>query len=125
MGVLETLRYGTESLIAQNPTIIQVHRTEYIQDENGGRNKVETDLPSFLGRLVPAGTKPAVYRNEAGALMAADWLLIVLPEADIKAGSDVEDTFAVNGTKYRIVSVKPRLYHGELYAKHAEVEAVM
>jgi hypothetical protein len=125
MGVLETLRSGTESLIMQNPVSIQVHRVEYVQDENGGRRKIEADMPQFTGRLVPANIMHSVYRNEAGALMIANWLLIALPDADIKAGSDVEDTFTVDGTKYKITNVKPRAYHGELYAKHADVEAVI
>jgi hypothetical protein len=118
------LLYGTESLIAMNPTAINIHRVEYSDDGSGGRQMTETDIPSFLARLVPTGNMDKARMVEAGISANATWVLITLPDADIMAGSDVEDTFEADGHKFKVVSVKMRKYGSKAYAKHAELEMI-
>jgi len=124
MGVLETLRDATTRLISENPVEITVHRVTYIDDGAGGRLKEETDLAPFVGRLVASRRDVRSLAGEAGAVEVARFLLIAPHTADLRAGSDVEDTFEVGGRQYRIRQVIPRAWQGDVYAVHAAVEEV-
>lgn len=125
MDAIDAMIAATNNLIAENPSEISIHRTEYIEDENGGRKKVEITLPPFSGRLVPSAAKPQMVRDEAGGLVRASWTLIAPSEADIRVGSDVEDTFIVNGQTFKVVGVIYRKWHDQAYAIHAEAEVML
>lgn len=122
MTTIQSLRDGTVKLISENPTTITIHRTEYKDDGAGGRYKDERDLPSFVGRLVPSKQQVQKRQNEAGEMQSSGWTLIAPWDADIRAGSDVEDAFLVKGKLYRVTRAIKRAYQGEVYAVHAAVE---
>lgn len=125
MGVLEAMRDATARIIAENPVSITVHRVEMKDDGAGGRYKEESDLASFAGRLAPSKQQQVQKRqNEAGEIQFAGWMLIAPWDVDVKAGSDVEDTFLAKGKHYKVIRVMPRAYQGEVYAVHAAVDEV-
>jgi len=124
MGVLETLRDATTRLIAENPVEITVHRVTYVDDGAGGRIKEETDLAPFVGRLVASRREVRSLADEAGAVEVARFLLIAPWDADLQAGSDVQDSFETDGQTYRVRQVIPRAWQGQTYAVHAAVEEV-
>lgn len=126
MTTLEALRDATARLIAENPVQIVIHRVEYVENDDGGRVKQESDLPAFTGRLALSRQQAVQhYQNEAGGLQVSAWTLIApWGAADLKAGSDVEDTFAVSVRTYRVTRVVPRAYQDDVYAVHASVEEV-
>jgi hypothetical protein len=124
VGVLESLRDATVLLIAENPISITVRRVELKDDGAGGRYKEESDLASFAGRLVPSKQQVQKHQNEAGEIQFAGWMLIAPWDADVKAGSDMEDTFIADNQKYRVERVIQRRYQGDVYAVHAVLEEV-
>ncbi|HHY95088.1 MAG TPA: hypothetical protein GX513_08780, partial [Firmicutes bacterium] len=76
------------------------------------------------GRLVPSRSRTFGRQTEAGLVQLAPWLLLAPWDADVRAGSDVEDTFTVGGRRYRVVSMIRRAWLGEVYGLHAELEEV-
>lgn len=124
MTTIEALRDATVRAIAENPIQVVIHRVEYQDDGAGGRIKFEVDLPAFTGRLVPSRSRSFGYQTEAGLVQLAPWVLLAPWDADLRAGSDVEDTFAAGGRRYRVVRVIPRAWRGEVYTLHAELEEV-
>lgn len=120
---LEILRASSAGIIAESPVSVLIHRIEYTDDGVGGRAETETFPPAFTGRLVP---RAQGRRTQAEAGIAAiDSLLLLAPwDADVRAGSDVEDTFELAGHRYRITIVTPRTWQRSVYSIHAEVEEV-
>lgn len=125
MKALKALRDSTARSIQENPVEITIHRIEFVDDGAGGRMSQESVLSAFTGRLVPfRQSRQNNSQNEAGQLQAAGWILIAPWDATLKHGSDIEDTFAVDGRTYRVVRVIQRMWQGEIYAVHAVVEEV-
>jgi len=126
LSALKALRDATARSIQENPIEIAIHRVEYVDDGAGGRVSQENDLPAFVGRLAPSGQshRHDQSQNEAGIIQTADWMLIAPWDADIRHGSNVEDTFTVEERKYRVMRVIPRKWKGNVYAIHALVEEV-
>lgn len=124
MTFLDQLRADHERLIAENPVAITIHRVEYVDDGAGGRVKMEADLPAFTGRLMPSRQNTVEASSEAGSVTTAAWILLSPWDADLRAGSDVEDTFTANGRRYRISRVIPRRWQGEVYGLQALLEEV-
>jgi hypothetical protein len=125
LTTIQALRDIAIRLIAENPIQVSIHRVEYVDDGAGGRIKQESDLPAFVGRVVPSRQGQGQnYQNEAGGLLVSDWLLIAPWDADLRAGSGITDSFATGSHTYRVTRVMPRGYHGELYAIHAILEEV-
>lgn len=124
MTQLEVLRRDHLALIAEDPVSISIHRVAYRDNGRGGREVAsETDLPAFTGRLVPVS--PGRRRQSEGELaQAAEMLLLAPYDADVRADSLTEDSFASGGRKHRVRSVRDRRWAGEVYARHAEVEVV-
>lgn len=122
----EILRRDHAALIAEDQVAITVHRVSYVDDGAGGRAKVESDLPTFNVRLVPqsASRPPAAVTSEAGQEHIADVLLLAPWDVDLQAGSDVEDSFSVNGRRYVIRRVTARQLQGQTYALQAAIEEV-
>jgi len=123
---LEALKDAHARAIAENPVEIVVHRVAWSEDGEGGRSKTETDLPPFTGRLVPG--RPLRYgpdQDEAGLAWRRRMVLLAPHDADLRAGSGVEDTFTVEGIAYRVVWVTKRCWGGEIYAVQADVEEVV
>ena len=110
-------------IIDEDPVEITVHRVQYMDDGAGGRVAQESDLPPFTGRLVPSrqGEQRAT-QNEAGEIQLARWTLIAPWDADLQAGSNVQDSFSVNGRRFRVRRVIVRKWRGETYAVHAALE---
>lgn len=124
MKVLKALRDATTMSIQENPVEIAIHRVEFVDDGAGGRVPQESDLPAFIGRLVPSRQSYRHGQNEAGEMQTADWILIAPWNADIKSGSNVEDTFIVERREYRVMRVIPRMWQSEVYAINVLVEEV-
>ncbi len=124
MTTIEALRDATTRAIAENPVQVAIRRVEYADDGAGGRVKAEADVPVFAGRLVPSRFRGLSRQNEAGTVQLAPWVLLAPWNADVRAGSDVQDTFEAGGKRYRIVRVIRRAWQGEVYALHAELEEV-
>lgn len=122
MNAIQSLRSGAARLISENPITVTIHRIEYKDDGAGGRYKEERDLPSFVGRLALSKQQVNKQQNEAGEIQSSSWMLIAPWDADVKAGSGVEDTFIVKGKLYRIGRIIERNYKDEVYAIHASVE---
>lgn len=124
MTTIAALRDATARAIAENPIVVAVHRVEYADDGAGGRVKLESDLPAFTGRLLPSWFRGLSRQNEAGTVQLAPWVLLAPWNADLQAGSNVQDTFEAGGKRYRIVRVIPRAWQGQVYALHAELEEI-
>lgn len=127
-SLVSTLRANAQARIAENPTLIYIHRVEYAVNGRGGRAKSESDLPPQTVRLflggVPGG---GVNREstEAGQRIVADTWLLARHDADIRSGSDVEDTFAVPGRgKFRVKQVVPISAAGDVVSLQAQLEEV-
>lgn len=123
MTTLDLMRQTHQALINENLVSVTVHRVEYLDDAAGGRYKRESDLPAFIGRLVP-GQSRQVIDTEAGQVQEASMLLLAPWDADVRAGSDVQDTFTANGRSYRVRQVTPRRWQGEVYGVQAALEEV-
>jgi len=122
---LEALRDAHARAIAENPVEITVHRVAWSEDGEGGRSKTESDLPAFTGRLVPSRQQRfGPEQDEAGLALRRSKVLLAPHDADLRAGSEVEDTFTVGGTRYRVAWVTKRCCRGEIYAVQADVEEV-
>jgi len=123
---LEALRDAHARAIAENPVEVTVHRVEFADDGEGGRQRTETDLAPFTGRLVPSRQQRfGPDQDEAGLAWRRRMVLLAPHDADLRAGSGVEDTFTIDGTAYRVVWVTKRCYRGEVYAVQADAEEVM
>jgi hypothetical protein len=120
MDSLAALREGTRAVINANPATIVIKRLTLVNDGMGG--KVATPatpvtLAGFTGRLVPskARTDQGLMVKDSGAQMQTNWNLICPHTADVRHGSDVEDTFTLGGKHYKVQAVIPRAYKGQLY----------
>lgn len=123
--VLKALRDANIRLINANPVIVIIHRVEYSNNESsGGRSKSEADLPTFTGRLVPSRRMGHYILNEAGGQQREGWTLIAPWNANLNHGSDVTDTFELDGRIWCVRRAFYRCYQGEPYAVHADVEDV-
>lgn len=125
MTTLEALREAHARAIAENPVEVAVHRVAWWDDGEGGRSKAESDLPPFNGRLVPGRQERyGPDQDEAGIVQRRRMMLLAPHDADLRAGSDIEDTFAAGGRRYRVTWVTRRYYRSEIYAVQADVEEV-
>ncbi|MEX0975041.1 MAG: hypothetical protein WD024_06835 [Bacillota bacterium] len=122
-AVLEDLRKSTEILIAENPVQVAVHRVQSVDNGAGGRTPQPSDLPAFTGRLV-ASRRYQRVQDEAAVARVAEFALLAPYNADLKDGSNVEDTFTAGGKAYRVTRVIPRKWDGQVYSVHALLEEV-
>jgi len=120
VSTLQALRDAHARAIAENPVDIVIHRVEVVDDGAGGHSKQETDLPPFVGRVVPSRTQLRMSVTEAGQLQTFDWLLLAPHDADVRVG----DTFTAHGKVFRIKRVIDRRLAGEVFAVHAYAEEV-
>jgi len=120
MNTLKALREAHARAIAENPVDIVIHRVEVVDDGAGGHIKEETDLPPFVGRVVPSRTQPRLNVTEAGQLRTFDWLLLAPHDADVKVG----DTFTVREQTFRVARVIERRLGGEVFSVQADLEEV-
>lgn len=125
MDTLNAMRVANQRTIQENPVEISIHRVLFLPDGAGGRQKQEEDLPPFQGRIVPSKQQIKKRQDEAGDLRISAWILIAPWDADIKAGSDVIDTFRVNGQNFKVVRVIHRKHAGIVYSIQAVLDEVM
>lgn len=123
MSIIEVLRNAHTRLINESPVMITIHRVEYVDDGAGGRYKRESDLAAFSGRIAPT-RRGRMIITEAGQAREADALLLAPWDADLRAGTGVEDTFFANGRRYRVQQVTVRRWKGEAYAIQADLQEV-
>lgn len=126
MTDLEILRRDHAALISEAATTVAVHRVTYVDDGAGGRIKQESEPSSFTGRLVPQGASRGaqVLFSEGGHAQLSGMVLLAPWDADLRAGSDVEDSFAANSRRYRVRRVTVRRLGADAYAVHAALEEV-
>lgn len=120
MNTLKALRDAHARAIAEDPVDIAIHRVEVVDDGAGGNLRQETDLPPFVGRVVPSRTQPRLNVTEAGQLRTFDWLLLAPHDADVKVG----DTFTVREQTFRVARVIERRLGGEVFAVQGYLEEV-
>ena len=127
MKTLGILRADTARLIAENPVEVCIHRVTWTDDGAGGRVRGESDPPPVTARLVASQrSAQQVGRSlrESGPMTVSAYALIATYDADLRYGSDIEDTFALDGKTYKVVRVIPRKWRGETYSLHAVLEEV-
>ncbi len=125
MDTLKALRAANQRTIQENPVDVTIHRVLFLPDGAGGRQKQEEDIPPFQGRIMPSKQQLKKRQDEAGEMQISAWTLIAPWDADIKAGSNVIDTFQVNGRSFRVVRVIPRKFIGKAYSIQAVLDEVM
>ena len=117
-------RKANQQLIEENPVVITIKRTAFVQNASGGRDEQVSVLPPFRGRIVPAKQQVRKIADEAGIALTSAWLLIAPWNADIRASSETSDTFQTSGKEYRVTRVVPRKFAGLTYSIHAILEEV-
>jgi len=127
MRALEALRAANQQAISEDPVEVSIQRVSLVDDGAGGRLKEESAPAPFIGRIYTGqgrGTLPRVLLTEAAGARLATLGLLAPWDADVQAGSDVEDAFEAAGRRYRVRQVTPRLWRGEVYALHCVLEEV-
>lgn len=127
MTTLEALRAANTQAISEDPVEVAIHRVAFVDDGAGGRLKEEATPAPFVGRVYTGqgrGGAPRILLAEAGGTRLAPLGLLAPWDADVRAGSNVEDTFEAAGRRYRVRQVIPRLWRGETYALHCVLEEV-
>ncbi|MBY9081000.1 hypothetical protein KIH86_07590 [Paenibacillus sp. HN-1] len=126
MNFLDLRRRHIAWNISQNPSTITIHRVEK-RRKGGGYEQVENDLTPITVRLylgahrdkqVDSGTVGTVYNDTVYSLLADEF-------ADIRAGTDVTDSFNWHEEKYIIGQIVPNLVMGVTVGYQAILERVM
>lgn len=120
--VVRALRQATRRSIEENHLEIAITRTQFTEDNAGGRQQHSVTPAPFLGRIVPVKQQVRYDRNEAGPFIETRWMLIAVHYADMRAEPDVVDVFKADGRSFRVARVIPRRLNGELYAVHAMLQ---
>lgn len=120
--IVKAQRHATARCINENPLGVVITRRTFVQHADGGRAEQTSVLPAFTGRLVPRKRVPRFVQDEAGLRQTSELLLLAPHTADVRAGTEVLDSFTANGKQYRITEVVPRSYRGQVYSVHVHVE---
>lgn len=117
-------RLLTEKAIGINPTQIELKRIKKESDGAGGwLPEEEVPLPAQVFRLFISGSTQQSIQDvakEGGAFQLKSWEMLCPWNADVQK----DDTFELDGHEYRVVSVRPIRYMGEVISYQAVVEEV-
>lgn len=125
MDIMETLQNAHQAVINENPSIIAITRTHYIEDEStAGRTKQTEVMSSFVGRLITK--KSTKYKQDEAVNQYSNsfWLLVPYNVA-IETNADEQHTFSLNGRSYEVEDIIPRFWMGGIYAIQASVKELV
>ena len=110
-------------VISLSPTIVNLTRTEYQEDE-GARKAVTSTIAAQTWLVYPhsVARKKKYSGNEAELEHVTEWLALAPSDADVKWGANVLDTFVLSGrgafqvSGGRVISIGDTItgYHVEL-----------
>lgn len=126
MNIVEMRKREIRWNIAQNPTEIQIKRTEKVPYQGGYREQ-KSDIGPFLVRLFNrSGQKLQVQSALAGTKTTdSTWGMLMSAAADIAASPKVKDTFEVAGLgEFTVAVVHPQRMCGEIVGYQCELELV-
>lgn len=124
-ALINVQRKATIALIVENPIAIVIRRKTYVLNAaTGGREEQIIILPAFTGRIVPSKHQPKKIAEESGVALTSAYILIAPWNANVRADSDILDSFNAGNKEYRIVRVIPRKYGELTYSIHAVLEEV-
>lgn len=122
---IESLRRYYQLLIAADPVQVSVERTEWVPDGAGGRVAQARTLGPYTARVYHRGADTSPATTEAGVRYADEWGVLLMWDADVRAGDGVEDVLVLpDGRRLRVRAVIPRTWAGERYAVQAICEEV-
>lgn len=118
-------RSHTNWNISQNPTEVVIQRKGKLR-ENGKIVEVEEVLEPQTMRLYVSGGSGSVVIDTVGEYQSDRYYkLLASYDADIKAHTEVKDSFYLEGVKYEVKDVFPQSIHGEVVGKQCVIERVI
>lgn len=124
MDLVTLRRENTLWSIQQNPSVIQITRTEKVETE-GHFEEVTSLIGPFTVRVFKKGLGQPKEVSSLGGTGKTDsgWALIADWQADLKAGTNVKDRFEIPGVgSFTIASVIPQRIAGEVTGYQADLE---
>jgi len=117
-------RRAIKDSINMNPTSITIQRVKY-EEHEGGRKRVETEVGPFRVLMYGRGPGSRKIEDEAGVRRETDWHMLTDHNADVRWGSNVEDTFEVPEIgKFKIIDGQEIRSQGKLAGYWIELERV-
>ncbi len=127
MDIVALRRENTIWSIQQNPSVIQISRTEKTEKDGHFEESTSTVGP-FTVRVFKKGLgqHPKEVTNLGGSgQMDSGWALIADWNAELKAGTNVKDKFDVPGLgSFVILSVNPQRVAGQVVGYQADLELI-
>ena len=125
VALVNMRRKHTEWNISQNPSDIVIQRKGQ-KREAGKIVNVNTVLPFQRMRLYVSGGSENVIVETIGEKQTDRYYRLLAPwDADIQAGTEVKDTFEIDGEKYEVKAVHPQSTHGQIVGKQCQIERVL
>lgn len=126
MDLVKLRRRHTAWAIQQNPTVIDIKRTEKT-DAGGYFEEAESEVGPFTVRIFAQGTQVPQEVSTLAGIKQLDkaWGILADWKADIKAGPNTLDEFEVPGMgSFQVVGVFPQVVNNELVGHQAILEKV-
>lgn len=103
----DVMKQSIELAISKNPCSIQIHR-KVVAPADGALSKMETTLPAQTVLIYPATRQGRRMADTEGTKEAYPWEGLAKDTADIQSGSDVTDSFTVEGLgTFEVTNVDP------------------
>lgn len=111
--------------INQNPSDIVIERKG--QKREGGKivNVNETLDLQKMRLYVSGGSENVIVETIGERQIDRYYRLLASWDADIQAGTEVEDSFVHNGERYEVKSVNEQAIHGYVVGKQVLIERVL
>lgn len=124
MNLAELRRKHIEWAINQNPTEIEIKRTEKKRAGGGFKEETTTHGPFVVRIFSKRTTTPREVSTLAGTKeVNTSWSLLADADVNIQASSTVKDEFeADNLGRFEVISVRPQIIDGEIVGYQAELE---
>lgn len=111
--------------INQNPSEIIVQRKGQKRENGKIVNVNETLEPQKMRLYVSGGSENVIVETIGEKQIDRYYRLLAHWDADIQAGTEVKDSFVLDGEKYEVKSVNNQSIHGQIVGKQVLIERVL
>lgn len=110
---LEQRRADASTHINMDPIQIEIVRSEKKRNDGGGLSTVSTTLPAQTVRIYLLGT-PQKTVVIGGKAIEADYIMLAPWDADVKATSNINDSFKCSVGNFSIEGIIPTFAEGQI-----------